>query len=288
MGSGGLGLPDRDNYLETDAKSVELRSTYVAYAASLLHLAGESEAQAEAEATAVLKMETDLAKASLTRVERRDPHNTSHKMTIAELSALTPAIDWPRYFATQDAAGVSSLNVSQPAFLRAMQTVLTSASMDDLKAYTCFHLLTTAAPEVSEPFRQASFDFYSKTLRGVPALPPRWKTCVRMTDRMLGKALGQEFVRRTFTSEMKNTTRVMTEQVEAATKVEIGGLDWMSAATKQEALRKLAAIRNKIGYPDKWRDCSALTEPPDDFFSNVTRASQVEGCTRVAQAGQAD
>jgi endothelin-converting enzyme/putative endopeptidase len=272
LGAGGLGLPDRDFYLKTDPKSVKLREQYVAYIVKLLGLAGEMPEQAKADADSILKIETALAKSSLTRVERRDPHKTYHIMTVAELSGLTPEIDWQRYFAVQGAPGVAKLNVSQPEFMKAVQTELTTEPVDALKAYVKFHVLTSAATYLSAPFREANFDFYSKTLRGVPAMPPRWKTCTQAVDRSLGEALGQEFVARTFSPDMKAKTQLMTEQIEAAMAQEIQGLDWMSPETKVEALRKLHAIRNKIGYPDKWRDYSSLEVKPDDYLFDAEQA----------------
>jgi endothelin-converting enzyme/putative endopeptidase len=272
LGAGGLGLPDRDFYLKTDPKSVKLREQYVAYIVKLLGLAGEMPEQAKADADSILKIETALAKSSLTRVERRDPHKTYHIMTVAELSGLTPEIDWQRYFAVQGAPGVAKLNVSQPEFMKAVQTELTTEPVDALKAYVKFHVLTSAATYLSAPFREANFDFYSKTLRGVPAMPPRWKTCTQAVDRSLGEALGQEFVARTFSPDMKAKTQLMTEQIEAAMAQEIQGLDWMSPETKVEALRKLHAIRNKIGYPDKWRDYSSLEVNPDDYLFDAEQA----------------
>jgi endothelin-converting enzyme/putative endopeptidase len=272
VGSGGLGLPDRDYYLKTDPKSVKIREQYTAFVQQILTLAGEPAGQSASDAQAILKIETALAKATLTRVERRDPHKTYHMMTVAELSQLAPAIDWTGYLATEGAPGVTKLNVSQPEFIKAVQTELTGEPIDALKAYLRFHMLSAAAPYLSEPFRQANFDFFSKTLRGVPAMPPRWKTCTQGVDRSLGEALGQEFVRRTFSPEMKAKTQLMTEQIETAMAHEIEGLDWMSPETKQEALRKLHAIRNKIGYPDHWRDYTALTIKPDDFAGDVARA----------------
>jgi len=272
LGSGGLGLPDREYYLKADPKSVKLREQYVAYVTKLLGLTGEPTDEAAKDADAILKIETALAKASLTRVDRRDPHKTYHMMTVAELQGLTPAIDWPRYFTVQGAPGVEKLNVSQPEFMKAVQAELTTEPLDSLKAYLRFHLLTAAAPFLSAPFREANFDFYSKTLRGVPAMPPRWKTCTQAVDRSLGEALGQEFVARTFSPEMKAKTQLMTRQIETAMAEEIQGLDWMSPETKQEALRKLHAIRNKIGYPDKWRDYSSLEVKPDDYLRDAERA----------------
>jgi endothelin-converting enzyme/putative endopeptidase len=272
LGSGGLGLPDREYYLKADPKSVKLREQYVAYVTKLLGLTGEPTDEAAKDAAEILKIETALAKASLTRVDRRDPHKTYHMMTVAELQGLTPAIDWPRYFTVQGAPGVEKLNVSQPEFMKAVQAELTTEPLDSLKAYLRFHLLTAAAPFLSAPFREANFDFYSKTLRGVPAMPPRWKTCTQAVDRSLGEALGQEFVARTFSPEMKAKTQLMTQQIETAMAEEIQGLDWMSPETKQEALRKLHAIRNKIGYPDKWRDYSSLEVKPDDYLGDAERA----------------
>jgi endothelin-converting enzyme/putative endopeptidase len=276
IGAGGLGLPDRDYYTKTDAKSEKLRQQYVAYIKKLLALAGENPEQAAGDAAATMRIETNLASAQLTRVERRDPHKTYHKMTVAQLAALVPSIDWKNYFTMQGAAGLESLNVEQPAFLQAVQQELTTEPLQALRGYMLFHELTASAPYLAKPYAQTNFDFYSTTLRGVPAMPPRWKTCTRAVDRNLGEALGQEFVARTFTADTKAKTQQMTEQIEQAMAAEIDGLDWMSPATKAEALRKLKAIRNKIGYPDTWRDYSSLTVKPDDYFGNVLRAYQFE------------
>ena len=286
LGAGGLGLPDRDYYTKTDEKSVKLREQYAAYIARLLGLTGESAEQAKADAEATLKIETVLAKASLTRVERRDPHKTYHMETIAELGKLAPSIDWPLYFKVQGAPGVASVNVAQPEFMKAVEAELGTEDLGALKGYLRFHLLTAAAPYLAHPYEQANFDFYSKTLRGVPAMPPRWKTCTRAVDRSLGEALGQEFVRRTFSADTKAKTQRMTEQIETAMQHEIEGLDWMSPATKAEALRKLHAIRNKIGYPEKWRDYSALEVKPDEYMGDAMRSYRFENARRWAKLGK--
>lgn len=272
VGAGGLGLPDRDYYLKTDAKSVKLRQQYSDYIAQLLTLSGESAAQAHTDAVSILRIETALAKASLTRVQQRDPHGIYHMMPVADLKKLTPSIDWTKYFTEQGAPGVAKLNVSQPEFMKAVEAELTTEDVAALRAYLRFHLLTATAPFLAHPFEQASFDFFSTTLRGVPAMPPRWKTCTRAVDRNLGEALGQEFVHRTFSAETKAKTELMTQQIEAAMQHEIENLDWMSPATKEEALRKLHAIRNKIGYPDHWRDYTALEVKPDDYDGDVIRS----------------
>jgi putative endopeptidase len=276
LGAGGLGLPDRDYYLKTDPKSVKLREQYVAYIQQLLTLAGENADAAKADADATLRVETALAKAQLTRVQRRDPHNTYHMMAVAGLVKLSPSIDWSGYFAAQGAAGIARLNVSQPEFVKAVESELASEDLAALRGYLRFHLLTAAAPYLAHPYAQADFDFFSTTLRGIPVMPPRWKTCTRAVDRNLGEALGQEFVRRTFTADTRAKTQRMTEQIEAAMQQEIEHLDWMSPATKQEALRKLHAIRNKIGYPDKWRDYSALEVKPNDYIGNAMRSYRFE------------
>jgi putative endopeptidase len=286
LGAGGLGLPDRDYYTKADAKSVKIREQYVAYVSQLLGMSGEPAEQAKADAASILGIETALAKASLTRVQRRDPHATYHMMTVGELAALTPAIDWSGYFATQGAPGVAKLNVSQPEFMKAVQAELTTEPVADLRAYLKFHLLTSAAPYLAHPYEQVNFDFYSKTLRGVPAMAPRWKTCTRQVDRNLGEALGQEFVARTFTADTKTKTRLMTEQIETAMQHEIEGLDWMSPETKKEALRKLHAIRNKIGYPDKWRDYAALEVKRDDYAGNVVRAYRFQDAREWHKLGK--
>jgi len=286
LGAGGLGLPDRDYYTKTDEKSVKIRSQYADYIQQLLGLTGESPEQAKGDADAILKIETALAKASLTRVERRDPHKTYHMETIAELAKQAPSIDWPLYFKVQGAAGVAKLNVSQPEFMKAVEGELATEDLGALRGYLRFHLLTAAASYLAHPFEQANFDFYSKTLRGVPAMPPRWKTCTRGVDRSLGEALGQEFVRRTFSAETKAKTQLMTAQIETAMQHEIENLDWMSAATKTEALRKLHAIRNKIGYPEKWRDYTALEVKPDDYAGNVERAYRFEDARQWSKLGK--
>ncbi|MGA2852163.1 MAG: M13 family metallopeptidase [Terracidiphilus sp.] len=289
LAAGGLGLPDRDYYTKTDDKSVKIRAQYAEYIEKLLGLEGETAEQAKADANAILRIETALAKASLTRVERRNPHNIYHMETIEELGKLTPSIDWPLYFKVQGATGmggVAKLNVSQPEFMKAVQAELATEDVTALRAYLRFHLLTAAAPYLAHNFEQVNFDFFSKELRGVPAMPPRWKTCTRAVDRNLGEALGQEFVRRTFTAETKAKTQLMTEQIETAMQHEIENLEWMSPATKAEALRKLHAIRNKIGYPDKWRDYSALEVRADDYFGDARRAGQFEDAREWNKLGK--
>ena len=285
-GAGGLGLPDRDYYLKTDAKSVEIRAKYVDYIAGLFTMSGEPAAQARTNADAVLQLETALAKASLSRVDRRDPYKTFHRLTLNDLQAQVPAVDWAAFFQRSGAPAFTTVNISQPEFNRALQAQLTTAPLASLQAYERFHALTQAAPALSMPWQQAQFGFFSHYLRGTPAMSPRWRTCTRQVDGYLGEALGQEFVRRTFSADTKAKTVLMTTLIEGQMKNEIEHLDWMSPATKQEALRKLAAIRNKVGYPDKWRDYTALKIERGDYFGDLHRAIDFESRREFGKIGK--
>ncbi len=284
--AGGLGLPDRDYYLKSDPHSVTLREQYTAFVEQMLTLAGEPAAEAKSDAAAILRIETSLARPQLTRVEQRDPHKTYHMMTVAELQQLAPAIQWQHFFDTEGAPDTQTLNVSQPEFIKTVQAELSTEPLPELKAYLRFHLLTASAPFLAKLIEEANFAFYGHTLRGIAQEPPRWKTCVRDVDNNLGEALGQEFVARTFTADMKAKTELMTGQIEAEMGKEIQALDWMSPATKTEALRKLHAIRNKVGYPAHWRDYTALDVKRDDFFGNSLRAYGFEQARQWSKLGK--
>jgi putative endopeptidase len=284
--AGGLGLPDRDYYTKADTKSKEIRDKYVQHVTNMLQLIGESKASAEKDARTVLRMETDLAKASLTRVERRDPYKLYHKMSPAELAALTPAFDWQRYLADNGLAKIKHLNVTEPNFFKAVDQEIKSVPLADWKAYLRWHGVHARAPYLASRFVVEDFNFYRKTLRGVSEMPPRWKRCVRYVDRDLGEAMGQEFVRRTFSADTKARTVDMTRRIEAAMESEIRSLDWMTEATKQRALEKLHAIANKVGYPDRWRDYSALTVKRGDFYGNASRATLFESNRELAKIGK--
>jgi putative endopeptidase len=271
-GAGGLGLPDRDDYLDTDDRSREVRQRYVEHVAAMLALLGAPAGQAMADAHTVMAMETALAAASLTRVERRDPDNLYHRMSPAELQRLTPSFDWSAYLATAGIGGIDAVNVTQPAFYRALETLLAGKSLADWKTYLRWHLADAAAPYLSAPFVTADFEFGSRFLRGVTAMEPRWQRCVGLADRDLGESLGRLFVDRTFSPETKAAVETMVHHIEAAMAERIAGLDWMSAATRRQARAKLDAMRNKIGYPARWRDYGAVEIRRDDFFGDVVRA----------------
>ena len=284
--AGGLGLPDRDYYTKTDAKSVEIRAKYVAHVRRMLQLLGDSPAQSAREAQAVLRIETALAKASLTMVEKRDPYHLFHKMDLARLQALTPSFTWTRYLKAVGLPEQSEYNVTEPAFFKGVQGQLVSAPLADWKAYLRWHVAHVRAPYLSSAVAQANFDFFGKTLRGTPQMPPRWKRCVQYVDRNLGEALGQVFVERTFSADMKARTLAMTKEIEKAMENDIQQLPWMSEPTRQQALLKLHSIVNKIGYPDKWRDYSSIRIDRGDFAGNVERAAGFEGRRRLAKIGK--
>ncbi len=284
--SGGLGLPDRDYYTKSDEKSKDIRAKYRAHVGNMLQLIGESKAEAKKDAATVMRIETALAKASLTRVERRDPYKLYHKMSPAALQKLTPAFDWNTYLADNGIGGVKTLNVTEPKFFKALNTEIVTVPLSDWKAYLRWNAAHNRAAYLSKKFVAENFDFYSKTLRGVKEITPRWKRCVRYVDRDLGEALGQEFVRRTFSAETKEKTVEMTRLIEKAMENEIKTLDWMTDATKTRALEKLHAVANKVGYPDRWRDYSALEVKRGDFFGNATRATVFESRRDLAKIGK--
>jgi len=285
-GAGGLGLPDRDYYTKTDAKSQELREKYLRHVARMLVLSGESAKEAAKDAATTMRMETALAKASLTRVERRDPYKLYHKLSPAELKALTPSFDWERYLSDSGVGNVPVINVSQPEFFKAVETEIKTVPLADWKAYLRWHAVHAAAPYLPKKFVTEDFDFYRKTLRGVTSQPPRWKQCVRYVDRDLGEALGQEFVRRNFTAETKQKTIDMTRRIETAMEQEIKTLDWMTDATKTRALEKLHTIANKVGYPERWRDYSSVSIKRGDFAGNVQRATVFESKRQLDKIGK--
>jgi putative endopeptidase len=282
--SGGLGLPDRDYYFKDDAKSKEIREQYLKHVESMLRLAGEKDPAAGART--VMQMETALAKASLTRVERRDPYKLFHKLTRAQLQALTPSLRWDRYLAAVKLGSVKAVNVTEPAFFKALDAQLKAEPLPHWKTYLRWHLASARAQFLSSPFVNADFDFYSKVLRGVAEMPPRWKRCVRNVDHLLGEALGQEFVRRTFAPKTKEDTVRMTKLIEDSMQEEIEHLDWMSPQTKQAALVKLRAVRNKIGYPDKWRDYSSVDVRRGDYYGDVLRATVFERRRQLTKIGK--
>jgi putative endopeptidase len=283
---GGLGLPDRDYYLKTDAKSVELRQAYVAHVQKIFELLGDAPGVTASETQTVLRIETALAKGSLTQVERRDPKMLDHKMRIQDLEALSPSFRWKKYFSVAGQPGLQSLNVTAPDFFKTLDATLKKEDLPSWKAYLRWQLANANARFLSSTFVNADFDFYGKTLTGAEQLQPRWKRCVSYADNDLGEALGQAYVQRAFPPEAKQRALKMVKQIEEAMQQDIDSLSWMSPATKQQALEKLHTLANKIGYPDKWRDYSALTIARDDYAGNVLRARRFEFNRQIAKIGK--
>jgi putative endopeptidase len=283
---GGLGLPDRDYYTKDDAKSEELRRQYVAHVEKMFTLLGDSPEAAAAAAQTVMRIETALAKGSMTRVERRDPKALDHKMAATELEKLAPGFPWPVYFAKVGVPSLTSLNVSAPNFFKTLNAQLAAESLSDWKTYLRWHLVHANASFLSAPFVNENFAFYGKTLRGQQELQPRWKRCTRGVDGDLGEALGQAYVEKYFSPEAKQRALKMVKEIEAAMEQDIKSLPWMSDATKRQALVKLHGMANKIGYPDKWRDYSKLEIVRGDELGNVERARQFEFNRELGKIGK--
>jgi putative endopeptidase len=283
---GGLGLPDRDYYLKDDAKSQELRVKYLAHVQKMLELAGEPASESAADAQSVMRIESALAKGSMTRVQRRDPKAVYHRMSRQELQALSPAFAWSRYFGTLGLGGVRSVNVASPDFVKAMNGVISSEDMPALKAYLRWHLIHAQARWLAAPFVEEDFNFYSRTLTGARELQARWKRCVRYTDRALGEALGQAYVEVAFSPQAKQRTVKMVQQIERAMAEDVRQLSWMSEPTKQQALAKLRTVVNKVGYPDKWRDYTALKIVRGDALGNGERANAFEFARQLGKIGK--
>ncbi|MGJ9419687.1 M13 family metallopeptidase [Massilia sp. CMS3.1] len=283
---GGLGLPDRDYYLKTDARSKGIRAKYLAHMTTMFGLIGESPKVARRSAATVMRIETALAQATLTRVEKRDPYKLYNKADLKALQRMTPGFDWKTYLAEIGQPGLNTFNVTEPKFFRAFGKQLRANELAAIKTYLRWHVLEAMAPALSPQFDEPHFAFFSKTLRGVEKQQPRWKRCVQLVDAQLGEALGQEFVGRAFSPELKAKSLHMTRQVEEAMAKDIESLDWMSPATKKRAREKLDAIVNKIGYPDTWRDYSHYEVRADDFAANVVRGNLFEHRRQLAKIGK--
>ncbi len=286
VGQGGLGLPDRDYYVKDDAKSKEIRERYVQHVQKMFELLGDSPEAAQKGAATVMRLETALANASMTRVERRDPYKRKNKIKVAELQALAPNFNWQAYFVALKAPQFEIVNAAPPAFFKELNAQLGSASVDDWKSYLRFHLVSGYAEYLSSVFVNEDFAFYRKYLRGAQEQEPRWKRCVQQTDGLLGEALGQAFVAKVFGPQLKATTLDMVHRIESAMELRIQQLDWMGPETKQQALTKLHAIRNKVGYPDKWRDYSSVKIARGDYLGNIERTSEFERHRNLNKIGK--
>jgi len=283
---GGLGLPDRDYYLKDDDKSKETRRQYLEHVTKTFQLLGDSPDRATAAAKNVMEIETALAKVSLERVKRREPKNLDHKMSRKEFMALAPSFDWNQYLKGIGAPDIQSLNVAVPDFFKGMETQLRTSSLNAWKDYLRWHEAGAWSPYLSAPLANEAFDFYGKTLGGAKELPARWKRCVETVDQNLGEALGQPYVEATFGTDGKERTLKLVQALEKALEKDIQTLDWMTDATRKQALVKLAAISNKIGYPDKWRDYSSVKTTRDDLVGNLQRARNFEMARDLNKIGK--
>jgi predicted metalloendopeptidase len=283
---GGLGLPEREYYLKQDEKSAKLRDAYVKHVANMFVLVGDPGDASGAEAATVMKIETALATASMKNTDLRDPAKTYHKMTLADLKALTPNFSWDAYFKMVGHPELKMINVGQPDFFKALDAQLTATPIADWKAYLRWHLMNSAASGLSEKFVNEDFDFRGKTLTGAKEIQPQWKRCVQATDRNLGEALGQVYVEKYFPPAAKARALEMVHNLLAALKDDLQTLPWMGPETRAQATAKLEAFMLKIGYTDKWRDYSALKIDRSSYAENVLRAAEFDFARRLNKIGK--
>jgi putative endopeptidase len=283
---GGLGLPDRDYYTREDDQSKQTRDAYVQHVTNMFKLMGEDSAKAAAEAKTVMQIETTLARASMDLVSLRDPEKIYHKLMLSQIQGITPHLSWEQYYREAGISPVSSMNLAQPEFFKAVDAALTSIPLADWKIYLRWHLLHSFARALSAKFVEEDFDFFGRTLTGQKEMLPRWRRCVQEADAQLGEALGEYYVQRAFSPEAKSKALVMVKNLIAALHDDLTTLDWMSAATREQALQKLSAINIKIGYPDKWRDYSAYKVDLGSYAGNVLRGNRFAFAYDVAKIGK--
>ena len=283
---GGLGLPDRDYYTKPDDESKKIREQYLAHLTRMFGLMGDDAAKAAANAKTVMALETRLAEASMTRVERRDPDKTYNRKNLAELALLTPNFSWPSYLKELGAPPVPALNIGQPKYFEAVNKELLATPLPQWKTYLRWHLVHSASPSLSKKFVDETFDFYDKTLQGTPENEVRWKRCVSSTDNAIGFALGKAYVRDYFPPEAKARADAMVKNLIAALRADLTTLPWMGEATRKAAIAKLDTFDPKIGYPSKWRDYSALKIDRGAYVLNLQRANEFEYNRDLKKIGQ--
>ena len=283
---GGLGLPDRDYYLQQTPRMAKIREDYVAHMTRMFKLAGDTPEKAAHEAQDVMTIETALAQGSMSRTDLRDPSKRYHIMTLAELSSLTPEFAWQDYLRTIRMGSFKTLDVMTPGFFTAMNAQIGGQSLDAWKSYLRWRALHDGSPWMSRAFVQEHFDFYNRELLGQQEIAPRWKRCSRETDDALGEAVGQDWVKKYFSPEKKENMDKLVAALEAALGKDIQGLPWMSDETKKHAEEKLALIRQKIGYPEHWRDYSTFEVKRDDLLGNVARGTVYEDRRNLDKLGK--
>jgi putative endopeptidase len=279
----GLGLPDRDYYTKTDSASAALRKQYVDHVARIFRLAGDDSATSARWAGQVMGLETALAKASMTQEAQRDPEALYHLQSLAELRRAVPAFGWDTYFKELGIASPAEVNVAQPKFLATVDSMLAATPAEQWRTYLRWRLLDTSAPFLGSGFVNENFRFNSTVLQGTTQQAPRWKRCLQYTDGFMGEILGQAYVRKYFTPEAKARAVEMVRNIQVEFRARLTRLTWMSDATKEKAYRKLDAMVNRIGYPDKWRDYSRLDVQPTVFLTNVSTAATFEAARGFAK-----
>ncbi len=286
LSQGGLGLPDRDYYLKQNAASARLRRAYAAHVERMFGLLGDPAPAARRQAQAVLRLETRLARASMTRTETDDPIATYHKLSRRALARQADGFEWDRYFRALGLETGESLVVRQPAFFREFGRLARNVPLSEWKPYLRWHILRATADYLSSPFAREAFAFYGTTLAGTRVLPPRWKRVLSETDLALGEALGKLYVERAFSPRAKQKALELVANVRAALRARLQRLPWMGEATKAQAVAKLDAMRVKIGYPDVWRDYAALEIRRTSYLQNILAARRFEFRRGLAKVGQ--
>ena len=286
LDQGGLGMPDRDYYLKTDDKSVEIQKKYAEYLTKVFGLLGVSPADAAKRAQMVMALETELAKGSLDRVSRRDPEKVYHKMPLADVQALTPAFDWKSFLQALGTPPMESVDVAVPEFFKVLNTVIDKTSLDDIKIYLQVVLVRDNADALASPFEQANFEFFGKVLSGTQEMRARWKRCADQVDNSLPDALGQKFIDQTLGAEGKRRTKEMLAGIEKAMEADLQSLTWMTPKTKAQALVKLHAVINKIGDKAHWLDYATVKIVRDDQFGNSMRTSEFASARDFAKIGK--
>ena len=283
---GGLGLPEKDYYLRTDADSAKLRDEYVAHLAKLLQLMGQSETAAGANAKAVMEMEIALANASMGNVDRRDPDKTYHMVAVSTFASTVPLLKVDSFLKEVGAPPVTELDVTSPDFFKALNGILGSTSLDTIRNYLRIRLIESESMRLPRAFDDEEFDFHGRKLEGTPQQQARWQRCVDSTDSALGEALGKVYVEKYFAGDSKAKTLEEVHAIETSMDKDLDTLDWMGAATKVKAKEKLHAIVDKIGYPDKWRDYSKLEVTPGNTLENSLRAREFENAYDLNKIGK--
>jgi putative endopeptidase len=284
---GGLSLPDRDYYLKTDALSTGQREEYKRHVAKMFAFTGASDSVGKSDAEIVLRLETEMAKASLDRTSRRSPENLDHKMSVTDFNTLAPNLYFTDYVKADNAPAFNSLNIATPDFFRALSGLVDSVPLKDWKVYLQWRVVHAMAPMLSSDFENENYRFNTQYLRGAKVIPARWKRCVNSVDRQLGEASGQMFVDKYFGAEGKQKVRVIVANVMEQLRLSITESDWMSEQTKQKALAKLGRINSsKLGFPDHYRDYSSLQIKRDDYAGNYTRSSHFESKREIDKIGK--